>query len=220
MTNLVFPVLTGQGFSVHKKPKMSTIVASHVSGREVRAAAYQNPVWQFEMPFNGLDGTANGQYGSLGAQSMQALMGLFLQCGGQFGTFVYYDPTDFTVTSQGFGMGDGTTTSFQLTRTLGGFVEAIVAPVTTTTTLYFPGFSISAFAPVIKDNGSVVSSANYSISNGLVTFATAPTSGAALTWTGMFGFLCRFEDDSVDFDQFMSNLWQVESLKFRSVRGS
>ena len=89
-----------------------------------------------------------------------------------------------------------------------------------TTTLYFPGFSISAFAPVIKDNGSVVSSANYSISNGLVTFATAPTSGAALTWTGMFGFLCRFEDDSVDFDQFMSNLWQVESLKFRSVRGS
>ena len=127
MTIPVFPVLTGQGFSVHKKPTMSTLVSSHVSGREVRTHLYQNPIWQFEMPLNGLDGTANGQYGALGAQSMQALLGLFLQCGGQFGTFVYYDPTDYQVSGQQFGIGNGTTTSFQLTRTIGGFTEGVAA---------------------------------------------------------------------------------------------
>ena len=33
-----FPTLAGLGWSVHKKPVFSTIVASHVSGREVRDA--------------------------------------------------------------------------------------------------------------------------------------------------------------------------------------
>ena len=221
MTTPVFPALAGEGWSVHKKPTFSTIVASHVSGREVRDALYANPIWQFELTFEGLDGTANGQYGGLGASSLQSLMGLFLQCQGQYGSFLYYDPTDYSVSAQAFGTGDGTTTAFQLQRTLGGFSEAVVAPVLATTTLYFPGgSSVSAVAPVIEDNGGVVSSSAYTISNpgGVVTFTTAPASGHALTWTGYFGYLCRFDADDVDFEQFMSNLWRAQSVKFRSLR--
>ena len=56
----VFPTLRGQGWSVHKKPTFANIVASHVSGREVRAALYQNPIWQFELAFDCLDGTTSG----------------------------------------------------------------------------------------------------------------------------------------------------------------
>jgi hypothetical protein len=51
-----------------------------------------------------------------------------------------------------------------------------------------------------------------------VAFATAPAPGAVLAWSGFFSFLCRFDDDAVDFEQFMSNLWKVESLKFKSLR--
>ena len=40
---------------MHKKPTFATIVASHVSGREVRDALYVNPIWQFELTFDGLD---------------------------------------------------------------------------------------------------------------------------------------------------------------------
>ncbi len=47
-----FPTLAGQGWSVHKTPLFSTIVASHVSGREVRDALYQNPIWRFELTFD------------------------------------------------------------------------------------------------------------------------------------------------------------------------
>ena len=55
---------------------------SHVSGREVRDARYLNPIWRFELTFDGLDGAPAAAYGGLGAQSLQALMGFFLQCAG------------------------------------------------------------------------------------------------------------------------------------------
>ena len=156
MTTPIFPVLAGQGWSVHKKATMSSIVASHVSGREVRKQNYQNPIWEFEALFNGLDSTAVGAYGSLGAASLQTLMGFFLACGGQVGTFLYYDPTDYAVSAQGFGTGDGTTTNFQLVRTLGGqFAENIVAPfiASAPTLLAFPGSS--NYAPRAVSDQSV-----------------------------------------------------------------
>jgi uncharacterized protein (TIGR02217 family) len=221
MTLPVFPAPNGLGFATHKKPTFGTLVASHVSGREVRDQLYLNPIWQFEIPINALDSTATGVYGGTGAATQQALLGLFLQLGGQAGQFLYYDFTDYQAAAQLFGTGDGSTTAFQLARTLGGFSEAIVAPVTGSTTLYFPGnVSIAASAAKIYSNGTLVSSSAYSISNpgGLVTFTTAPANAAALTWSGYFGFLCRFDDDVMDFEQFMSNLWRVDSIKFRSLR--
>ena len=54
-----FPTLAGQGWSVHKKPMFATIVASHVSGREVRDALYENPIWEFELTFDGLDSASS-----------------------------------------------------------------------------------------------------------------------------------------------------------------
>ena len=219
MTLPVFPALAGQGFSVHKKPTFATLVASHVSAREVRAAQYLNPVWNFELTFDGLDGTTTGQYGGLGASSLQSRMGLFLQCQGQYAPFVFYDPTDYSVSAQAFGTGDGTTTAFQLQRTLGGFAEPVVIPAPAGT-LYFPGGrSATVSAPAIYNNGTLVGS-GYTISNpgGVVTFSSAPASGHALTWTGAFGFLCRFDGDDLDFEQFMANLWAAQSVKFRSLR--
>ena len=413
MTTPVFPVLAGQGWSVHKKPTFATIVAPHASGREVRDALYVNPIWEFETSFDGLD-SSSSSYPGLGAQSLQSLMGLFLQCQGQFGTFLYYDPTDYSVSGQVFGTGDGSTTSFQLLRTLGGFAEWVTQPLApsvfsiftlpgstrqtpnnvfqnsvaltsgltplfvtltggqtdpnggalaalvteTTATNYhvadqnsqpvIPGYPV-IFSMDLKQNGSVrywqlnldnggtngvyanfdltggavtssgsygsasglktaisslgggwyrcsvscvmdntstaartgisginnVSGAGafpsyagsasnsvyvafpqtelalavgaptsfnptlstryyggpsitvagtyldpstYSISNGLVTFGSAPAASAAIAWSGYFGFLCRFAQDDIDFEEFMQNLWNAKSVKFRSVR--
>lgn len=115
-----FPNLAGQGRSVHKKPMFSTLVASHVSGREVRDPLYQNPIWQFEVTFDGLASDST-TYPGAGAQSLQSLMGLYLQCQGKYGTFLYTDPTDNAVSNQVFAMGDGATTTFTFARTLGGF---------------------------------------------------------------------------------------------------
>ena len=418
MSAPTFPILPGQGWSVHKKPKFATIVASHGSGREVRQALYANPLWEFELTFEGLASDSQSHPG-LQSQSLQAIMGLFLQCQGQFGSFTYFDPTDFSVATQPFGTGDGVTTTFQLTRALGGFAEdlliifapttpsvfttppgnggvalyapnnvyqnavnlptgmsnsaltltasqadpnggslAVLLTETSTTTFHdaiqFPcpilagapctfsvylkasgsryqelildnsianGFgavfdlaagtvtntftngssgpcmatiapaaagyfrcavsgvidssstslraaivgcngnptagwyssylgsiSNSVFAafpqlelahapgapgafnptfatryfggPSISAAGVYVDPTAYSIATGTVTFTTAPPSGVTLTWSGYFAFLCRFLDDSADFEQFMQNLWGVKSLKFQSVRST
>ena len=96
-----FPTLPGLGWSVHKKPVFSTLVASHVSGREVRDALYQNPIWQFELTFDALSSSPTS-YPGAGANSLQALMGFFLQMQGQFGTFLYNDPTDSAATNVDF----------------------------------------------------------------------------------------------------------------------
>ena len=43
---------------------------------------------------------------------------------------------------------------------------------------------------------------------------------AAIAATFAYAFECRFDDDDLDFEEFMSNLWKLESLKFKSVRTS
>jgi uncharacterized protein (TIGR02217 family) len=197
-----FPTLAGQGWSVHKKPTFSTIVASHVSGREVRDALYANPIWQFELTFDGLDGTS-GANGALGPESLQALMGLFLQMQGQFGTFLFVDPTDNFALNQTLGTGDGATTAFTLTRTLGGFTEPV-------------GWATSVSAVSV---GGAALTTGWSIATpNSLTFATAPAAGAAVVASFAYAFLCRFDGDDLDFEQFMSNLWRAESVKFRSLR--
>jgi hypothetical protein len=199
-----FPTLPGQGWSVHKQPTFATIVAGHVSGREVRDALYQNPIWRFELSFDGL-ASDSASYAGLGAQSLQSLMGLFLACQGQFGTFLYTDPTDNSVTSQTFATGDGATTTFTFARALGGFLEPV-------------GWVTSVSQVTV---GGVAQSSGWSLTtpNSLV-FAAAPAIGALIGASFAYAFQCRFDDDAADFEQFMQNLWALQSLKFRSVRTS
>jgi hypothetical protein len=186
MTPPAFPTLPGQGWSVHKKPVFATNVASHSSGREVRTGMYRSPLWEFELTFDGLASDL-ASYPGLGGQSLQALMGLFLQCGGQFGTFLNTDPT----------------TTFVFQRALGGFLEPVG---------WVTAVSGVAVNGVAQTSGWSLTAPN------ILTFAAAPASGALIAASFTFAFVCRFADDSADFEQFMQNLWTVKSLKFRSVR--
>ena len=51
-----------------------------------------------------------------------------------------------------------------------------------------------------------------------VQLATPPASSALVAATFTYGFVCRFLDDTLDFEEFMFNLWQLKSFKFRQVR--
>ena len=199
-----FPTLAGLGWSVHKKPVFSTIVASHASGREVRDPLYQNPIWQFELTFDAMDSTAN-TYPGAGANSLQALMGFFLECQGQYGTFLYDDPTDSAVINGALAPGDGSTTTFTFIRYVGAFSEP-VGWVTSVSNVYLNG--------VNQASGWSVSTPNSLV------FASAPGSGVAISATFAFAFECRFDSDDQDFEQFMSALWKAESVRFKSVRTS
>ncbi len=60
-------------------------------------------------------------------------------------TFLYTDATDNTVIAQSIGTGNGSTTTFQLVRSFGGFVEPILAP-NAVTTVYDNGTPVAAIS--------------------------------------------------------------------------
>jgi uncharacterized protein (TIGR02217 family) len=132
-------------------------------------------------------------------------------CQGAFGTFLFRDPSDDRVSGQQIGVGNASTTVFQLQRAMGttlpggGFQEPIVAP--------------NIVSAVYLD-GITQSPASYSVdpNTGLVTFETAPGGGLIITTDFSYYFRCRFVDDSYAFENFMFQLWQLKKLTFISVR--
>jgi uncharacterized protein (TIGR02217 family) len=199
----VFPVLPGQGFFSMKRPVYSSTIARAASGREVRLQAYAAPRWEWTVGYEAIRRKST-------LFELQALYGFF---GSRFGKtlpFYYQDPDDNAVSAQGFGTGDGTTTIFQLYRTVGSstiytFLEPVLV-VQGTPTIFING--------VAKTAGT-----DYVIGlNGVITFTTAPAAAAALTWTGSYLYLCRFDTDSLDVSQFTAYHWEHKGLTFVSVK--
>lgn len=210
MSSPLFPTVRGLGIPVVRWPEMKTLLQVAQSGKEVRLAQWTNPIWHWELPFNYLkdDSTVTG---SNAYSDLRMMVGTFLQMYGMYGTFLFQDPDDNTIaTPQQFGTGDGSTTTFQLTRNFGGFVEWIQ--------------NLNG-APSIFDNGTPVSALNYSVSGtAQITFTVPPLNTHVLTWGGSYYFLCRFEKDSwQDLAKFLisSKVWQVKTplkIGFQSVK--
>lgn len=197
-----FPTLPGVSFPITKAPAFSSRIATHVSGRSVRQQLYSQTLYDFTLSFDGLDSGPTNR--GLGAQSLQALMGLYLQCQGQIGLFLYTDPSDYTVAGQQIGVGDGATTSFTFQRTVGAFTEPV-------------GWVSQIHAVYLNGVAQSVSGWNGVWPNTL-TFGTPPATGAVISVDFDFSFVCRFTSDTQEFEQFMSNMWDVSSLKFSSVK--
>ena len=203
MSNAVFPSLAGIAWPVMKAPQWKTVNQQITSGREVRVGLMSYPLYRMALTYDLLRaGTVNGS----AFTELQTLMNFYNARGGMLDDFLFDDEADNTVTDSLFGVGDGNTTVFQLTRTLiaNGYGE----PVT----------NLNG-TPVIKDNGANAS--NYSISAvGVVTFNSAPAVGHNMTWTGGFYYRCRFDDDSNEFERFMNGRWELKTLKMVGSLGS
>ena len=131
-------------------------------------------------------------------------MAFFNARSGSFDSFLWTDPDDNSVTAQSFGAGDGSTISFQLTRTFGGYAEPVFDTNST------PAISVNG---VLKTAGT-----DYTISStGVVTFAAAPGSTLPLTWTGTYYRRVRFASDSAEFAQFLKNLWELKAVELIGV---
>jgi len=202
------PSVPGLTWSRHKKPGFSTRVASHVSGREVRVPLMAYPLYEFEAVYAGLSSAAppTAAQAGLGGSSLQSLMGIFLQLQGQFGTFLYTDPDDNAVSSQLIGTGNGSTRAFIMGRTIGGWNEP-VCWVTSVANVCLNG--------VVQPAGAWAFSAPNTLG-----FYAAPASAVTIAADFTFAFQCRFLDDQMDFEEFMSALWKLESMKFRSIKAN
>ena len=188
----VFPALIGQTYPLVRKPIWQTLKLSSVSGRRARYPLRNIPQYQFTLQFDLL--RSRGSYTEL-----QSILGFYNSMRGSYGVFQFNYPDDNQAVGSPFGTGDGTSSSFQLMRAYGGFTEPVYLPITAT----------------ISINGSAVT--NYTIgSTGLVTFSSPPANGAQLSWTGTFNWLCRFDDDEVEFSNFADQFWELQKILFTS----
>jgi uncharacterized protein (TIGR02217 family) len=197
----VFPSLAGVMFKIEKTPVWSTKIDTSVSGVERRRALFSYPVWRFQLGFEFLrDSTA--------LLELQRLVTFFNLKSGATTAFFYKDADDNAATAMPFGTGDGVTTAFQVTRTtsIGGAGLTFTEPVRGfdgTPTFYVNGVATSATVGQL----------------GVVTFASPPAAGAALTWTGSFYFMCRFDKDELTgLKQFASGFWDLSSLTFLTFK--
>lgn len=194
MSNALFPTLPGLKPTVGLAPRFATTTQRALSLRELRAQLARYPLWDVSLEYEFLR-QGNGHV------EMDTLRGFFLARGGSFDSFLFAAPGDTSVTDQQFGIGDGTTTAFQLVRTLGAAGHTFTEPVN----------NLNGAATIKK--AGVTQGSGYSInSTGLVTFTTAPTSGQSLTWSGAYYWRVRFTKDEADLRKFLEGLWDLRRL--------
>ena len=204
MSQNVFPSLPGLAWNVVISPTFATAIKRAVSMKELRTSYSAYPLWKISLAFEFLKG------GNRGAD-LQTLIGFFLLVKGQWDNFLYTVPLDNSVTLMSFGQGNGSTTAFQLPRTLGAGGFTFAEPVQNLNgnpSVYVNG--------VLKTLGTdfTVSSA------GLITFTVAPAMSASLTWSGSYYYRCRFLQDASDFNNFMQDLWDLKKLEFIGAPGN
>lgn len=201
MGTSVFPTLSGLEWDVKRSPVFDTIVQQSVSGKETRLALQTYPRWKWEV-----------SYSILRADSVniefQTLTGFFNSRYGMFDSFLYTDANDHIVSAQSLGIGNGATSSYQLVRTFGGFVEPILAP-NIVSAVYLNGVS--------KTSGYSVSVWG-SATPGVLTFTTPVSTGLVITSDFSYYWPCRFDIDSAMFGLFMTNFYDLKKLSFISLK--
>ncbi|MGC1300935.1 MAG: DUF2460 domain-containing protein [Caulobacteraceae bacterium] len=205
MTIEVFPQFPGQGFWALKTPSWNTTIKKAASGRQIRITQQGQPIWQFKVGY----GVIRDQPS---VAEIDALFAFFNDCQGQLNDFYLLDPFDNVVTSQIVAQADGVSTSYQLTRTVGGssafpFVEPIYGVV---------GIPGEAGGPEVLINGAAATGVAFG-PLGVITFPTPPVKGQVITWSGRFYFLCHFTQDAMDPAQMMAGLWSMDGVEFESV---
>jgi hypothetical protein len=189
MSEALFPVLPGQAWPRLKTPRHATLVR-RANGRRFALALQLYPTYTYKLRYN-----------FLRPADLAALAGFFRARRGRLDDFLFDDRDDNLATDQTFGLGDGTTTAFQLVRSLDGVVD--------------PVHGLNG-APVVKRAGSV---AACSVSTtGLVTFASPPGAGQLLTWSGGYYWRCAFTRDEQEFEEFMRRLWSASAVEFETFR--
>lgn len=181
-----------------KSPVWNTVVQKNAANRGNSAISLQPfPTWKFEFDMDFIEGNES-QASSVIAQ----FLGVMMAVRGRTSLFLFQDPQDNTVALTGSAMldvtpgtvnpmgntGNGTSTKFQLARTMGDIagaydiIQNLGSPV------------------VVKVNGTTKSTpGDYSIDSlGVITFTSAPSAAATLTWSGPFQYACRFDEDTVD----------------------
>ena len=194
-----FPSLSNLRSSLSVTPRFDTEVAEHLAGRSTRRARFAAPLVDFELSFDLLrSDTTNYE--------MQQIAGFFASMNGPVTPFWFAPPNLSVVSGQILGVGDGTTISFPFALTLGATL-APVAGVADAEAVYING--------IVQPTSAWALSSAYPAS---IVFLSAPAAGATISADFTALWLCRFADDGLDFEEFMTMLYTLRMVRLSAVR--
>ncbi len=197
MSNAVFPHFVGLKWGRKRSPVFANLGQVAISGRRASAALWPYPKWRWELSYEVLRSAV--AYGEL-----QSLLGFFLARQGSHDSFLFLDWEDYAVSGQAIGTGNGSQKVWQLVRTYGGFTEPVY------------DIKLTSPVPAVYVAGQLQESGYTVGSTGLLTFASAPTNGAAVTATFQYYWRCHFLQDETEFSAFMYRLWECRKLEFET----
>jgi len=216
-----FPVLPTMPISMSKglkkSPNFNGNSVQRVAADRGNVSLIVKPYATYDFEFSMDNITGNEEVAS---STVAAFNGTYMACQGTGNLFLFTDPQDNYVSYANSGMlnvtpgaaspmgatGDGSSTQFQLARSIGGVAYDVIQNLNGSAT--------------VKVNGTVVTAVSIS-STGVATFTSAPASGATLTWMGNFYYLCRFAENSIDATRSFTinsgiDQWDYSSIRFSS----
>ncbi len=155
----------------------------------------------------------DASYGITDKDNMKAVLDFFYNMGGKATGFRWKDWMDYRLVEQNIGTGNGAQTEFQIIKTY------VVGANTYTREIKKPVDNASSPFIVTVDGAPVLYGTDYTVDSttGLMTFSTAPASGAILV-TCQFDVPVRFDTDEmlVTLEAFEQEVW--DSIPIVEIR--
>ena len=209
MSTSVFPTLVGLAWPQSRVPQFKTRKQVSISGKETRIADWAYPRYQWSLAFDFLrQGNNNGN----AYTEFDVLEGFFEKMVGGWDTFLFIDPDDNTVANQPIATTPGGVTAFQMIRTFGGANTLILAP------------NLSLPYTVYLNGSPLTYGTQYTISTwgalepGVITLTSDPGVGVVLSASFSYYWPCRFDDDNMSFQKFLSYVYDCKKVSFTSVK--
>jgi uncharacterized protein (TIGR02217 family) len=197
----------GSGFG----PSWRNVIQEAISGNEQRFAQWTKCRGVGDLSW-GLQSSADkfGDYAIIHA--------MFRAHFGSLYPFRFRDWGDYTATNEVFGTGDGTSTAFQLSKT---YDPQYLLYGTAGAYFYVRDITLPTGTIVIKKANVIQTpSTDYNISSsGVVTFASAPATGAQLVWSGEFDVPVRFDSDTLPTVLNEADIVSIRTLPIKEVIG-
>lgn len=220
MTLPVYPgpdLLPGLTYGSKWSPSFVNMqTATAASGADIDLGLAQYPLHDFELTYEFLRHGPVAGGSALAQLEFRTMMGFHLQIGGTLGRFLYKNPDDRRVFQNQIATGDGTTTTFTLTRTFGAngyFGSEPVGQVDTGEPFnVYLGGSATPVAPSAYTLNTSTPVAN------TITFASAPAAGQNIAVDMSYFYYCKLAQNSNTFEKFMGRLWKLAKVTLHSCR--
>jgi hypothetical protein len=206
---------------VTTRMKFSGVIQPHASGSEGRLSYWSEPLWEFDLAYNGL---REGFWGDRAFDELSQIEGLFGKCAGTTTGFKYYHPRRNRVFRQSLGSTDGSTAAFDLVRTYGppsnsalqgtehiGLLYQVEVPFA----LYIDS-SVTAVAPGDATYGYTLSTATPGKQQ--LVFNSAPAATHTLHADYGFHHYARFAESPLEYMKFAQNLFEMQKVTLCTLR--